>query len=352
MSTINPFKISFGVKPSNFINRLEQSDYIIETFSAREVYTNAMIITGPRGSGKTVMLSNIASHFKEDDNWLVVELIPSYDMLEQLASKLYDSSLARRLFDGKTFGFSFQGFSLSIKGEKPITNVTSLIEILLSKLKKKNKRLLILVDEIAKNDYVRQFAQTFQLLLREQYDIFLLSTGLYNNIYELQNDKTLTFLYRSIKISLDPLNLQTIAFSYQNYLKISEKVAIDLAKLTKGYAFAYQVVGFIMLKNKYSQINEELLIEVDQYLKEYTYDKTWSELSANDRRFLMGFHNDGIHDVKDLLIDTKMDKKTFSIYRDRLIKKGLINNEGYGKLSLSLPRFYNFIKNKSTFSIY
>lgn len=352
MPAINPFKISFGVKPTNYITRLEQSDIIIDTFSASEVYTNALLITGPRGSGKTVMLSNIASHFKEDDNWLVVELIPSFDMLDQLASKIYDNSLAHRIIDGKSIGFSFQGVSFSIKGDKPVTNVTSLLEILLNKLKKKNKRLLILVDEIAKNDYVRQFAQTFQLLLREEFDIFLLATGLYSNIYELQNDKALTFLYRCPKINLSPLNLETIAFSYQNYLKVSEKVSIDLAILTKGYAFAYQVVGFIMFKNKYNQINEGLLREVDQYLKEYAYDKTWSELSSNDKRFLTGFNNNEINDVKDLLNNTKMDKKTFSIYRDRLIKRGLVNNEGYGKLSLSLPRFYNFINNKSIFSIY
>ena len=37
-------------------------------------------------------------------------------------------------------------------------------------------------------------------------------------------------------------------------------------------------------------------------------------------------------------------KNIFSVYRDRLLKRGIIEAPEYGKLYLKLPIFYEFIK--------
>lgn len=100
----NPFELNFGEKPENYISRHRQSSEIIESFkngNSKNVY----MITGVRGSGKTVMLSSISNVFEKEKDWIVMELIPSYDMLDQFASALYDSSILHRLFNGKIFGF-------------------------------------------------------------------------------------------------------------------------------------------------------------------------------------------------------------------------------------------------------
>ena len=39
-----------------------------------------------------------------------------------------------------------------------------------------------------------------------------------------------------------------------------------------------------------------------------------------------------------------MKKNVFSVYRDRLIKRGIIESPEYGKLLLKLPRFYEFLE--------
>ena len=57
---------------------------------------------------------------------------------------------------------------------------------------------------------MRSFAHDFQSLLRDDYPVFALMTGLYENIYDLQNEKSLTFLYRAPKIILEPLNYTAI----------------------------------------------------------------------------------------------------------------------------------------------
>ena len=38
-----------------------------------------------------------------------------------------------------------------------------------------------------------------------------------------------------------------------------------------------------------------------------------------------------------------MQSEQFSVYRDRLLKKGVVVSESYGCLSLSLPRFDIFV---------
>ena len=54
-------------------------------------------------------------------------------------------------------------------------------------------------------------------------------TGLYDKIYELQNEKTLTFLYRAPKFEMQPLNNRLMAKEYQKIFQTSEKVAFDMA---------------------------------------------------------------------------------------------------------------------------
>ena len=339
----NPFELNFGHKPNNYISRLKQSEEIISNFNENNG-NKVFLITGVRGSGKTVLLSHIYKHYENLKDWITVELIPSYDMLEQLASALYDSSIKNKIFSINSFGFSFHGVSFSLSGERPITNVISLIEILLDRLKKTNKRLLITIDEISSNDFSKTFSQLFQLLIRKEYPVFLLMTGLYQNIYKLQNNKDLTFLLRAPKINLEPLNITAITQSYQDLLSINKEDAFKLAKETKGFAYAYQVLGHLVYERKNPKIDDNLLSLFDQYLQEFIYDKMYTELSDNDKKVLESFHSDDTQLTSEMLKRTNMEKNIFSTYRDRLIKKGILEQVGYGKLSFSLPRFYEFIK--------
>ena len=38
------------------------------------------------------------------------------------------------------------------------------------------------------------------------------------------------------------------------------------------------------------------------------------------------------------------DSKYISVYRDRLIKKGVLMSKTYGMIEFALPRFYDFLK--------
>ena len=57
-------------------------------------------------------------------------------------------------------------------------------------------KLLITIDDAINNQNVKVLTHTFQALLRKDYKVFMLMTGLYENISALQNNKSLTFLPR------------------------------------------------------------------------------------------------------------------------------------------------------------
>ena len=123
----NPFNISFGEEPEKLIERNDQLSEVIDTFTSDTPTTKTLILTGPRGCGKTVLLAQIKKSISSLNNWITVDLNPFTNMLEDLASKLYDKGKLKKLFLTKEFNFSFHGFSFSINGKNPITNVSALL---------------------------------------------------------------------------------------------------------------------------------------------------------------------------------------------------------------------------------
>ena len=339
----NPFTLSFGKQPLTYISRLEQTNEVIESFTAEPANSMMYMITGVRGAGKTVLMTSIAKQLAEDKKWIIIELNPELDLMEQLAARLYSLPEAHLLFSKAKLDLSFLGIGVSIEGGQRFTSIDSAIETMLSILKKEGKKVLVLLDEVTNSKSMRILAHSFQIYIRKELDIFILMTGLYENIYQLQNEKSLTFLYRAPKIHILPLNKGAIINSYKSIFSISADDAKEMADETKGYAFAYQVLGYVRWKNPEKSL-KQIILEYEQYLEEYVYQKIWAELSETDRSVLFAFEGDEVIKVKDLREKLGMSSSLFSTYRDRLNKKGIIDIRNYGYLGLLLPRFSDFIE--------
>ena len=88
----NPFSLSFGKKPLSLIDREYQKSEIIESFEGENPATQVYMITGLRGSGKTVMMTDIDNHFRSQKDWIVVDLTPERDLLQSLAASLSNNN--------------------------------------------------------------------------------------------------------------------------------------------------------------------------------------------------------------------------------------------------------------------
>lgn len=339
----NPFTLSFGKKPLQYISRIMQTNQIIESFNAESPSNQIFMITGVRGSGKTVMMTNIADEIRADESWIVVELNPMRDLLQSLAAKIYGIPEMHARFLKARLDFSAFGLGVSIEDAVPVTDIESVIERMLEQIQQDGKRLLITIDEAANSENIRIFASSFQIFIRRDYPIYLLMTGLYENLYDLQNDKSLTFLYRAPKLMLEPLNYTAVRKHYMDIFGLDMETAEKMTVLTKGYPFAFQVLGYLYWENREKDI-DDILPEYDQYLEEYVYGKIWSELSELDKKVLLEISVNQESRVLCIRERLQMKSELFAVYRERLKRKGVIDTREYGKIRLLLPRFAEFVK--------
>lgn len=340
----NPFTLVFGKKPVQYVSRIVQTNRIIEDYEAVPAVNQIYMVTGVRGSGKTVMMTNIADILSKRDDWIVVELNATRDLLQSLASRLYAVPRLHDCFLKAKLDFSAFGLGVSIENAAPVTDVEDMVAKMLDQLQKLGKRLLITIDEVVYPEQMKVFASAFQIFMRQEYPIFILMTGLYENIYELQNDKSLTFLYRAPKIILEPLNLTAVRQHYKNIFELEEEKAERMAALTRGYPFAFQVLGYLYWEHRDTMTLDEILPEYDQYLEEYVYSKIWLEMSEKDKEILQVLAVSGEIKVKNLREKLGLASEQFSVYRERLKRKGVIDTRQYGMVSMALPRFEEFIK--------
>ena len=104
------------------------------------------------------------------------------------------------------------------------------------------------------------------------------------------------------------------------------------------------MLGFLLYEKGDTTLDPFTMAKYDQYLQEFVYEKIWLELSEKDKFVLSNFNKDSDVTVESLIISSKLDKKTISVYRDRLIKRGILYAPSRGVLSFKLPRFFEFIQ--------
>lgn len=339
----NPFVIAFGQEPEIMIDRSVELNTIKSVFTSPRPTSQVYMITGVRGSGKTVVLTKIYNDFSKLKDWIVIDLNPTSDLLEGLAAKLYDVPSLKKLFINAEINLSAFNIGLSLKNVAPIAHIETAIERVLKEIDKQHKKVLICIDEAVNNSYMKVFTSSFQMFTRHKLPLFLVMTGLYQNIDALQNEETLTFLYRAPKITLNSLSLSAIALTYKEVFNIDDKTSTELAKLTNGYAFAYQVLGYLCFDNKTTDI-KKILPSYDQNLELYVYQKIWMELSDKEKLVVSSIAK-GNTKTKDIREYIDMDSNKFAVYRNRLSKRGIIDTSTYGHISFMLPRFKEIISN-------
>ena len=336
----NPYTLTFGKIPKQIISRSTQTMEVLENFCDEEPSQQVYVITGIRGSGKTVFMTEIAKQIQKRGDWTVFELNPEKDLLNRLAAKLNSEDAFVSIFKNAKINLSFFGLGIEMGDTTSVKDLETALSKMLASLKKNGKRVLITIDEVTNTKTMREFAAAFQIFVRQELPVFLLMTGLYENINELQNEKSLTFLYRAPKIELKPLNIMTIAENYRKNFAVTESYALKMAKFTNGYSFAFQVLGYFAWEKKPDL--DEIKNDVAQYLQDYVYTKIWSELSMKDRQVIWGIartESGKVSEIRELL---QMESNEFTPYRRRLIRRGVIVADGWGYVRFALPLFDEF----------
>ncbi len=307
-------------------------------------------ITGVRGSGKTVLLGKIEQELGSSESrergWIVCRLSPARDMLIQLASLLRKAGYEKRKKErGVNVGINLLGSGGSLgftpSTENTIEDIGSRLEDMLDSLAENKKKLLIGIDEMSRTREMEAFTSEFGKWLRTGYPVFLVCTGLYDNIEQLSNVRNLTFFRRAKTIKTEPLNHLRMSRMYVEKLGLAPEDAARFAGLTKGYPYAFQELGVLLFKRKPDETETDLIEQLKTELFAYAYEKIWEELSDNDRALARILSEEEELSREEVL--ARMEKPAnYPVYRDRLAKRGIVTLRR-GHIGLSLPFFGAYI---------
>ena len=301
----NPFTTTFSKTPEYTYIHTEKTEEILENFIYDNPSESVYKITGVRGSGKTVILAKVEEELRTNEsryiNWLVFDVNPARDILGQIGAMLVKAGFGSQ--DKKTTG----------------------------------------IDEVSKSEEMVKFASEYGRWLRAGDPVYFVCTGLYENIQELSNVKNLTFFRRAATVKTEPLNMIRMTEMYKSKLDIDSNEAREMAKITKGYAYAFQELGVLYFKKKLDELLEDILPKLKAELFAYSYEKIWEEMTEMDR-FLAGLLTEKEEYKGEEVLKLMGEKSgSYSMYRDRLIKRGILNSR-QGYISLALPYFGEYIK--------
>ena len=225
---------------------------------------------------------------------------------------------------------------------------------MLKVLKSHGQSLLIAIDEVKETPEIVNLASIYQIMVLKKYPINIMMTGLPKNVSELQNNDVLTFLLRSGRVPLGPLDLFDIKYRYQKAFErgnkeIDNSTLMKMTKLTKGYAYAFQDLGYYVWQNSADKVTDQSIEKSISSFKNdlfrNAYTKIISELSPIDRKFLsiMAHNPKNIVNISDIRHQMKKSPNYVSQYRQRLIDSQVIVDAGYGKVAFSLPFMKDFL---------
>ena len=341
----NPYALSFGKIPNQYIRRDLVINEILDSLNSENPQENAFKLTGIRGAGKTVTLTAIERELKKDKNWIIVDLKSTGEITKDLIANLYSEDPFLTKFVDTSLNLSLFGVGLNLSQKSPVASEDYALKTLIKEIKNYKKRILVVIDEVQKTPSLVDFIQEFQILIREDLPIFLLVAGIYEDMQEVENTDGLTFFLRAASFEMSPLSIPVIRESYRQTMNLDEKTANEMAKMTKGYAYAYQTFGYYMWESEDKTLSNLMLSKVDYVLSEKVYKKIWNELTSKDKWYLSYVIKKDIMPVAELLDITKTNHSDWSIPRKRLAEKGIIDLSRRGEIEVKLPRFKEFVQN-------
>ena len=353
-----PFTPQFGKKPLSFVGRQDIVDDLLDGLYDSNSPMRTSVISGVRGSGKTALLSDICEELKNERDWIVISVGASDSILEDIFEQLLYQG--KRVLDKEKFelvsaGLKASLFSLEFKKSKVEENsfYTKLMQVL-DEVKGRNVSVLISVDEVLRIEPIKILATTYQLLLRQGYDISLLLAGLPQNVLAVQNDDYLTFLKRAHHVFLKNIEMISFRLEYERIFlsegKSFESDALDLAYLTTGgYPYLYQLIGYYIWKDSGVVIDIHCVRKAISHavsdLTRNVLSIAVADLSHMEREFMFAMSLDsGASAISDIQKRLAKDANYVSQYRKSLVNRGLIERINRGEYRFTLPYMKHYLE--------
>ena len=366
MAAANPFRPSFGNSPPVLAGR----DELIEQFA--EAIDNgpgapgrATLYTGARGTGKTVMLNEVADIARQR-GWLVVEETASPGVVTRLVTQHLPAVLAeldprgRRITVRQVAGPMGIGSIAWDNTDRHVVaaGLRNQLELTCDLLAGSGTGLLITLDEVhgSHTEDLRDVFVAVQHLFRNDREIAVVAAGLPSAISNLLNDDVLTFLRRADRHTLGQIDLAEVERALRETVEgggrtISGAACRAAAATPDGYPFLIPLVGYHVWRQRPDQ-RAITVADVDagaatamSRMEALVHEPALADLSHVDRAFLAAMAmDDGPSRISDVAKRLGVELGYTSVYRQRLLDAQMIESAGHGVLRFTLPRMAEHLR--------
>lgn len=348
----NPFDAEFGGIPELYLDFNNDAKlYAKRAHREKKHPTYSLFITGVRGSGKTVFMNKVGQQLQKYEDTIVVTLHNTPDLFRMMYIKLAPFiEKVKKWKPAFSINLPFVSVNFSEANENH-DEIYYKIEInkILNALSKLGIRVAFCIDEVSNTPAIQSLAENFNEWSMNNYQVSVIMTGLLKEVAELSGSHNLTFLVRADRFHVKKLLSVSIAQTYLKVFDITSLQAEQLANLSKGYAYAFQLVGDLMYENmdqgqNFEQAFEQTKISFKDILFNQAYDVISHELTDIDFEFLFAMSKD--NSISSIIKEMQKSKQYVNAYRTKLIKYDLIKPIIRGKLGFTLPLFREFIQEK------
>lgn len=358
------FSPSFGSRPRTLLGR----DLIIRNFSeGLQTPTGSRdrtsLLLGQRGSGKTVLLLEMADLGRRMGFVTISPTVTAKGMLERILEKAEEEGAPfldrpKSKVTGASIGILgvTAGIETMPSEEKSRSFAFRFIHLCRA-LNEQGKGLLILIDEVQANqEELKQLIIAYQEAIGEGLSLAMVLAGLPGAISATLNDHVLTFLNRAGKIRLLPLSIREIGRYYRQAfaglkIDVSGELCDEAAHFTEGSPYMVQLVGHYITKLTMDDgvIDRRSFDEaLDCAREDYENDiclTVLNSLSDKDREFLDAMAEDTAESrIADIAARIGVSHAYAQLYRRRLIAAGVVEPVRRGEIRIADPYMQNYLK--------
>lgn len=250
-ASANPFKPTAGAEPPVLAGRKKVIDDFTDGLTEGPGAPGRLMrISGPRGSGKTVLLTELGDIAK-GKGWVVVDETAGKGLVDRITERL-----ARQLPEANASMDIDLGFVKAHAGVSSGTggaDIRTVLDEAAGRIGKKG--VLVTVDEVQDADKgeMAAISQAVQHLIREKKDVAFVFAGLTMGVADFINGEAMTFLRRAKAEQLKSIPDDDVAAAFEKTfgdsgMPIAGNALSDAVAATGGYAYMVQLVGYNVWK--------------------------------------------------------------------------------------------------------
>lgn len=354
----NPFKPTAGAEPPVLAGR----EKVIRDFSdglaeGPGAPGRLMRISGPRGSGKTVLLTELGEIAK-DEGWLVVDETARKGLVSAVVDRLAGSAPDASVCADIDLGFVKARAGVSTR--ECGTDLRSALAAAIARPGRKG--VLVTVDEVqdADRDDMTQIAHAVQHMIREGRDVAFVFAGLTTGVADFVNGQAMTFLRRAKAEQLNAIPDDEVAHALKEPfagtgMHLSDEALEAAVRAADGYAYLVQLVGYNVWRAARRHFAETPAVSmedvadgVDMALANYdeaVIEPALAMLSERAMRYLVEMaKRDGDAATGDIAKSIGVPATSLSSARRTLIARQVIEPAGRrGYVRFSVPKMREYV---------